>query len=133
MATKIKIEMKCKECGATLYITTRKQNKGFRTIYLLCMDCLRRYRARIRDDGEIIDFCQDEVFKKRPSTLCWDCQRSYIPEMRCSWAKDFTPVEGWNAEFRPVNNSVNAGDLIRETPSYLVKECPRFVSDDDMA
>lgn len=46
-------------------------------------------------------------------TLCWDCERSY--KKTCNWAKDFKPVDGWDAD---------------ETKNgYLVKSCPEFIRD----
>lgn len=58
-------------------------------------------------------------------TLCWDCARAIGPRSnRCSWANDFEPVDGWEAEFTVVHAG-NAG----ETTSYLVRSCPEFVRD----
>jgi len=47
-------------------------------------------------------------------TLCWSCQRA-CGGMGCSWAHDFTPVDGWEAE--------QHGD------SYFVKSCPLYIKE----
>lgn len=61
---------------------------------------------------------------KQP-TLCWDCSRAVGPRShRCSWANDFKPVDGWEAEFTIVHAG-NAGD----TTSYFVHKCPEFIRD----
>ena len=52
---------------------------------------------------------------KEDSTICWDCANACTGG--CSWAKDFTPVDGWLAEPWRTANGVD---------SYLVKECPEF-------
>lgn len=43
-------------------------------------------------------------------SLCWDCANS--TKSGCSWAENFTPVKGWEAE---------------ETKTgYLILKCPEF-------
>ena len=58
------------------------------------------------------DYCSR--FKMRPDTLCWDCKHSTTNG--CSWAKSFTPVDGWKA----------IPSVAGESDSYLVLECPKF-------
>ena len=53
-------------------------------------------------------------------TLCWKCQNACGG---CSWADKGTPVDGWNAKFRPI---LYAGKL---RVSYFVYECPKFKAD----
>ena len=49
------------------------------------------------------------------ASLCWRCDRAC--RNQCSWASDFIPVKGWNAEL-----------IKHETmQSYCVYECPEFV------
>ena len=50
-------------------------------------------------------------------TLCWDCEKAFG---RCSWSKDFVPVENWNAEPTKV---WNGKDYVE---SFDVYECPEF-------
>lgn len=50
-------------------------------------------------------------------TLCWDCEKSFG---RCSWSKDFVPVENWKAEPTKVRTHYSYID------SYDVYECPEF-------
>ena len=47
-------------------------------------------------------------------TLCWGCEKSATEG--CAWAKNFDPVEGWEAE-----ESKNG---------YLVINCPEFVKEE---
>lgn len=54
-------------------------------------------------------------------TLCWSCQKAC--GSKCSWSRNFTPVEGWDAE----ETIVNAGDLLLQ--SYRVNACPEFAPD----
>ena len=58
------------------------------------------------------DYCSR--FKMRPDTLCWDCK--HATTNGCSWAKSFTPVDGWKA----------IPSVAGESDSYLVLECPKF-------
>ena len=54
------------------------------------------------------------------STLCWICQKA---GGNCSWSKDFTPVEGWNAKPTKISCAESPTGYIE---SYRVKECPEF-------
>ena len=56
--------------------------------------------------------------KIKEMTLCWDCANACTDG--CSWSKSFIPVEGWDAVEMHIGRD----------PSYLVKECPKFVPDD---
>ena len=58
------------------------------------------------------DYCSR--FKIRPDSLCWDCKNSTTNG--CSWAKSFTPVDGWKA----------IPSVAGESDSYLVLECLKF-------
>ena len=58
------------------------------------------------------DYCSR--FKIRPDSLCWDCK--HATTNGCSWAKSFTPVDGWKA----------IPSVAGESDSYLVLECPKF-------
>ena len=58
------------------------------------------------------DYCSR--FKIRPDSLCWDCKNSTTNG--CSWAKSFTPVDGWKA----MQSVAGTSD------SYCVFECPKF-------
>ena len=49
-----------------------------------------------------------------PPTLCWDCENAVG---RCSWSKDFKPIDGWTAEYVP------------DKDSYYVEACPQFQRD----
>ena len=48
-------------------------------------------------------------------TLCWRCARSC--DKTCSWAADFIPVDGWQADYWEKNGS------------YCVNYCPEFTPD----
>ena len=61
------------------------------------------------------------VHLKEDQSLCWRCKNCFGG---CSWSESFGPVEGWNAE-RTIIQHFNA-----ETPSFLVRDCPRFAPDD---
>ena len=52
-------------------------------------------------------------------TLCWDCKNSTKPHI-CPWARDFTPVNGWNAKETHIGGAY-------QYDSYLVMDCPLFV------
>lgn len=55
-------------------------------------------------------------------SLCWDCKKAVTCE--CSWADNFTPVEGWKAV--PTVKKPYKG---RPMKSFLVYECPEFERD----
>ena len=61
------------------------------------------------------------VHLKEDQSLCWRCKNCFGG---CSWSESFEPVEGWRAE-RTIIQHFNA-----ETPSFLVRDCPRFAVDD---
>ena len=50
--------------------------------------------------------------------LCCTCKNAY---WKCSWSKNFTPVDGWIAEPTIVKDSM--GDFT----SYKIKECPEYI------
>lgn len=53
-------------------------------------------------------------------TKCFTCQNA-TGKTACSWAKNFTPVEGWTAE-----ESVISPGYAFEEKSYLVYACPLY-------
>lgn len=67
---------------------------------------------------------------KRVDTLCWKCENA-VNGRKCPWARDFTPVEGWEAEPDLVwyNTPLVGGMVKHEQPSYIVKSCPLFEPD----
>ena len=56
---------------------------------------------------------------KKHDTLCWQCEKA---GGKCSWSKDFTPVEGWKA----VPTKVKAAERKGYIDSFDVYECPEF-------
>lgn len=64
------------------------------------------------------------VTRQKRETLCWDCQNAISG---CSWARNFTPVEGWTAvptEIEPFGTST------KPTKSFCVLNCPLFIKDE---
>jgi hypothetical protein len=53
------------------------------------------------------------------NTLCWSCKNSIG---YCSWSKDFTPVDGWEAEKTKLKLHSGGYDT-----SYAVKKCPLYI------
>lgn len=54
--------------------------------------------------------------RKLDSSLCWNCKRVYGECAECSWVRNFTPVEGWNAK--------------QDKDGYTVRSCPQFIVND---
>lgn len=54
-------------------------------------------------------------------TLCWDCEKQCG---KCSWSKEFKPVNGWKAI--PTKIMGGVGKYERCIESFLVIECPEF-------
>ena len=57
--------------------------------------------------------------------ICWDCQNAVG---RCSWSRDFTPVEGWdavNVPYQPWETQ-----YVKHRDTYIIKGCPQFVKDE---
>lgn len=54
-------------------------------------------------------------------TKCWSCKNA---NGKCSWSKNFQPVEGWTA-IKTIIPSDNE-------ESYLVYKCPNYVLDKTM-
>lgn len=61
--------------------------------------------------------------KRRDVTLCWDCKNAANP-FACSWARDLTPVKGWNAYKVTYVTEGKYSDF-----TYCVEECPYFIRD----
>lgn len=63
---------------------------------------------------------EQNAYQPKQPTLCWECDKACG---RCSWSKDFTPVEGWKAiptKIRKRDNNYGYMD------SFIVLECPEF-------
>lgn len=64
-------------------------------------------------------------YDARPQTptLCWGCMKAVGPrEKRCSWSREFIPVEGWTAQ----ETKLGMGHG-KPTQSYRVEKCPLYV------
>jgi len=57
--------------------------------------------------------------------LCWDCQNARAD--KCCWFDDFTPVEGWDAEWQEAQLTKHGYNL---GATYHIKKCPNFVPDE---
>lgn len=57
-------------------------------------------------------------------TLCWDCRNAL---KRCSWSRNFEPVEGWEAIMFPPAPYVQG--KCAHMPNYKVISCPEFIED----
>ena len=60
------------------------------------------------------------------STLCWDCDKACG---RCSWSKNFKPVEGWQAvptKIFQYTTGQGRKRIAYYTDSFDVYECPEF-------
>jgi hypothetical protein len=57
--------------------------------------------------------------------ICWDCQKAVGG---CSWSRDFTPVEGWDAENVPYQPWETQTVKYRDT--YIIRGCPEFLRDE---
>ena len=58
---------------------------------------------------------------KEHDTLCWECEKACG---RCSWSKNFTPVEGWKAV--PTKVYIGGESKNKYIDSFDVYECPEF-------
>ncbi len=67
--------------------------------------------------GDLVEVsCKGQPIKK--TTLCWDCQNALC---KCSWSREFKPVEGWTA----IQTTIGR-DRVK---SFCVIECPEFRED----
>lgn len=68
----------------------------------------------------------------RRDTLCWKCANA-TDSTKCPWVKDFTPVEGWDAEETKIwyNQEVDGKHYRKEEVSYIVKSCPLYEYEND--
>ncbi|GHU77829.1 hypothetical protein AGMMS49992_26860 [Clostridia bacterium] len=66
------------------------------------------------------------------TSICWNCVRATRGTARrvgldwCSWAKAFMPVEGWEAEYKPIRSGSGEKCMY---DSYMVCKCPLFCHD----
>ena len=63
-------------------------------------------------------------------TLCWECENACG---KCSWSRDFTPVEGWSAKPTKILSNttmLNEEGKIVCVPTFVdsfdVYDCPQF-------
>lgn len=63
------------------------------------------------------------MYSKEHDTLCWDCEKACG---RCSWSKNFTPVEGWKAIPTKISCGYKLGGIPHIVDSFIVCECPEF-------
>ena len=64
--------------------------------------------------------------KTKHDTLCWDCAKA---TGKCSWSKNFVPVEGWEADPTKVKNGFitwKGRKIFSLVDSFDVHECPEF-------
>lgn len=55
-------------------------------------------------------------------TLCWKCRKATNPKgSDCEWAKNFTPVKGWDAVLVKLKYAT-----VNCSSSYRVIDCPKF-------
>ena len=56
--------------------------------------------------------------------LCWSCGKACGG---CSWSRNFTPIQGWDATpCRRVYNDAAVGT--RYVDSYIIRKCPEYVN-----
>lgn len=61
------------------------------------------------------------TYTKKHKTLCWECDKACG---RCSWSKNFTPVEGWVA--KPTKVRADKLSKHQYVESFDVYACPEF-------
>lgn len=71
------------------------------------MDPRRKYNPEANGGGKVTE------------SICWQCANA-TDGSKCSWARDFTPVEGWDA----IPKRIKFNEYI--TDSYIVRGCPKF-------
>ena len=98
--------LKCKYCEK-LFTTTKAAQKF----------CSEMCRYKYKQNERI-----EEAKKKRRGreTLCWDCQKA---TGGCSWSRNLTPVEGWEAKQIKVKGNFYTNEVL---DSYVVTNCPEF-------
>ena len=69
-------------------------------------------------------------YKNKHESLCWTCQRSAAkPCNQCSWAYNYTPVNGWTAE-ETVCDIHDTNGKRKPIHSYHITACPQYIADD---
>ena len=88
-------------------------------------ECKKRATKNMNIIADVC-MCNVPIVESKPkriekkTTLCWDCAKN---GGLCSWSKNFTPVEGWEA----IPTKINArGYDYYEIDSYKVVKCPEF-------
>lgn len=61
--------------------------------------------------------------ESKNSIICWNCANAV---KGCSWAREFIPVDGWEA----VPTKIKEDGGKRLVDSFIVKKCPEFVADE---
>lgn len=123
-----------KETGIAVNTIARWENGGGDAAGAFMLGCLAQYYGVSMDfivygDGKKNKPGTKKTLKENheaiKSTLCWSCQRSYKPALKCSWARNYIPVKGWEAEYKPIHY-YHYGDL----DSYCVMDCPLYMEDE---
>ncbi len=64
--------------------------------------------------------------KCKSQQLCWSCKNAYAH--KCPWFKNYTPVEGWDAEPTIIKYYNKFGEKVKDD-SFLIKKCPLYEAD----
>lgn len=97
----------CKKCGKYFYPSGCNQKYCCARCRKTDMDKpigIRKYTWRNGND------------KKETGQMCWYCKNA---TGNCSWSRNLTPVDGWDAE-----KTYNV-----DGSSYRIKFCPEFIHD----
>ena len=89
----------------------------------ICEHCGKMFYSKSTSRKYCTQACKKEASKIRQlerGQLCWRCKNACGG---CSWSKNFTPVEGWDA--KPVVLKDEEGEIF----TYNIKGCPEFIND----
>lgn len=89
------------------------------TLVRIANACGYEVVVRKGDKEFVIDAEQRERRRhtKAKEQLCWSCSKACGS---CSWSHNLTPVEGWKAKVRYIDD---------ETMTYFIEECPLYERD----
>ena len=87
----------------------------------ICHYCGKKFWAKAKVKKYCSKRCLTkgrELQRERCDQLCATCGRAVL---KCSWSKDFKPVDGWDAIPTVVHDS--EGDFT----SYKIMNCPLYI------
>lgn len=103
----------CDKCREKIIILNRIRD------FINSLPSEKRKRSKAKYETYLA-FKPNRGYKDGKDQLCWYCEKA---GGLCSWSKDFTPVEGWEAEPDVLRIREKENGVVQ---TYYIKACPEY-------